>query len=137
MTSVAPSRSPSPRPPASIEATRLAFPGKNLRLQPEPGCVPHLVSLRAAETPDAPALSTSGQMLTYAELNTLANQIAHYLISLGAGGENAVGSDPLVGLCLDRSLVSVVSTLAVLKAGAAYFPLDPAYPVEGRFAKVG
>ena len=114
----------------SVEATRLASRRTKRLLEPELSCVPQLVSLRAEEMPDAPALSTGAQTLTYAELNNLANQIAHYLISLGVGKENGVGSDALVGLCLDRSLAGVVSALAVLKAGAAYLPLDPAYPLE-------
>ena len=68
--------------------------------------------------------------MTYTELNGRANQLAHYLISLGVGGENGATSNSLVGLCLDRSLTSVVSALGVLKAGGAYLPLDPAYPLE-------
>jgi amino acid adenylation domain-containing protein len=63
-------------------------------------------------------------MLTYAELNRQANQLAHYLISLGAGRER------LVGLCLERSPAFIVAALATLKAGAAYLPLDPDSPAE-------
>jgi amino acid adenylation domain-containing protein len=130
LTSITPSRSANSRPPVSVEANRLASRSTKWRTQPELGCVPQLVSLRAEETPDAPALSTGAQSLTYAELNNLANQIAHYLISPDVPTENAVGSDTLVGLCLDRSFAGVVSALAILKAGAAYLPLDPAYPLE-------
>ena len=86
-----------------------------------------MVDLSAAETPDAIALSAGAEALTYAELNARANQLAHLLISLGVGAEN---SESIVGLCLDRSLAGVVSALGVLKAGAAYLPLDPAYPLE-------
>jgi len=64
--------------------------------------------------------------MTYAELNQRANQIAHHLISLGVGA----GKDSIVGLCLDRSAIAVVSALGILKAGGAYLPLDPAYPIE-------
>ena len=124
LTSITPARSASPRLPTSVEAAQLAPRRTKWLVQPELSCVPQLVSLRAGETPDAPALSTSAQTLTYAEFNNLSNQIAHYLISLDAG------VDSLVGLCLDRSLAGVVSALAVLKAGAAYLPLDPAYPLE-------
>jgi amino acid adenylation domain-containing protein len=130
LTSIAPTRSASSRLPTSVEAARLASRRTKRLVQPELSCVPQLVSLRAEETPEAPALSTGAQTLTYAELNNLSNQIAHYLISQGIGRENASGSDTLIGLCLDRSLAGVVSALAVLKAGAAYLPLDPAYPLE-------
>ncbi len=79
---------------------------------------------RAAETPDASALTCSGETLTYAELNKRANQLARHLQSMGVGHED------LVGLCLDRSIDTVVSILAVLKAGGAYVPMDPFYPAE-------
>jgi amino acid adenylation domain-containing protein len=125
-----PARSANPRLPTSAEANRLTLRRTRWRLQPEPGCVSLLVDLRAAETPDAPALSAGAQTLTYRELNCLGNQLAHYLIALGVGNDNATGSDSLVGICLDRSFAGVVSALGVLKAGAAYLPLDPAYPLE-------
>ncbi|MCZ0904391.1 AMP-binding protein, partial [Microcoleus sp. HI-ES] len=64
------------------------------------------------------------QQLTYQQLNCRANQLAHYLQTLGAGPE------VLVGVCFDRSMDAIVSLLAVLKAGSAYLPLDPAYPKE-------
>ena len=95
--------------------------------QPGLNCVPQLVDLRAAETPDAPALSTDSETMTYGELNSRANQLAHYLISLGVNKDN---SESLVALCIDRSLAGVVCALGVLKAGAAYLPLDPSYPRE-------
>lgn len=60
--------------------------------------------------------------LTYRELNARANQLAYHLQSLG------VGANALVGLCVERSLEMVVAWLGILKAGAAYVPLDPAYP---------
>ena len=124
-----PARSANPRLPTSAEANRLALRRTRWRLQPEPSCVSRLVDLRAAETPDAPAISRDAQTLTYRELNCLGNQLAHYLMALGVGNDNAA-SDNLVGICLDRSLAGVVSALGVLKAGAAYLPLDPAYPLE-------
>jgi amino acid adenylation domain-containing protein len=65
--------------------------------------------------------------MTYRELDNRANQLAHYLIEVGGGADYR---DNLVGLCLDRSLTSVVCALAILKAGAAYLPLDPGYPSE-------
>src|SRR6185436_4069831 len=69
-----------------------------------------------------PAIVFDDQSISYSELNRRANQLAHYLRSLG------VGPDVPVGICLDRSLDLMVSALGVLKAGGAYVPLDPAYP---------
>ena len=76
------------------------------------------------QTPDAVAVGFGNQHLTYRELNRRANQLAHYLQTLG------VGPEVPVGLCLERSLEMVVAILGVLKAGGAYVPLDPAYPQE-------
>ncbi|MBC1300096.1 amino acid adenylation domain-containing protein, partial [Nostoc sp. UCD122] len=64
------------------------------------------------------------QKLTYQQLNSRANQLAHYLHSLG------VGADVLVGICVERSIEMVVGLLGILKAGGAYLPLDPEYPTE-------
>ncbi|MBE8998845.1 amino acid adenylation domain-containing protein [Nostoc sp. LEGE 12447] len=64
------------------------------------------------------------QQLTYQQLNCRANQLAHYLKSLG------VTADVLVGICVERSLQMVVGLLGILKAGGAYVPLDPNYPQE-------
>ena len=64
------------------------------------------------------------QSLTYAELNARANQLAHYLQSLG------VGPEVLVGICVERSIEMIVGLLGILKAGGAYVPLDPAYPQD-------
>jgi amino acid adenylation domain-containing protein len=77
---------------------------------------------RVRELPCAPALRFEGSSLSYQELNRRANQLAHRLIRLGAG------RDVLVGVAMERSPELVVSLLAVLKAGAAYVPLDPDYP---------
>ncbi|MDX6739345.1 non-ribosomal peptide synthetase [Actinocorallia sp. A-T 12471] len=79
---------------------------------------------RAAETPDAPAVTYEDTTLTYAELNAAANRLAHRLIELGAGPER------FVALRLPRSERLVVAVLAVLKTGAAYVPIDPDYPEE-------
>ncbi len=62
--------------------------------------------------------------LTYNELNCRANQLAHYLQSLG------VKPDELVGICVERSLEMIVGLLGILKAGGAYVPFDPDYPIE-------
>ncbi|HEX3251441.1 MAG TPA: amino acid adenylation domain-containing protein, partial [Pyrinomonadaceae bacterium] len=74
--------------------------------------------------PEAIALSFGEQLLTYAELNERANQLAHYLRDFG------VGPDVLVAVMLERSFDMIISVLAVLKAGGAYLPLDPTYPVD-------
>lgn len=87
-------------------------------------CIPQLVAMQAHAAPDAPALAMGEQMLTYAELNRSANQLAHYLRSLGVGRES------LVGVCLERSVDMVVSMLAAMKAGGAYLAMDPGYPAE-------
>jgi len=79
---------------------------------------------RAKQHPDAIALTCDGQSLTYAQLNALANRLAHTLLSY------AVKPDTLVGLCLDRSNDLIIAILAILKAGCGYLPIDLAYPSE-------
>jgi len=91
---------------------------------PEKGCIHDLFEQQAARTPDAIAVVSGDQRLTYAELNRRANQLAHHLRSL------RVGPEVLVGLCLERSPSMLVGLLAILKAGGAYVPLDPTYPGE-------
>ncbi|MGF6097401.1 amino acid adenylation domain-containing protein [Pseudomonas sp. 18175] len=83
-----------------------------------------LFEAQAARTPDALAVKAGGQQLTYAQLNAQANQLAHHLLSLG------VQPDSRVAICVERSLEMVIGLYAILKAGAAYVPLDPAYPLE-------
>lgn len=75
-------------------------------------------------TPNALALHAGQQTLSYGELNQRANQLAHYLQTLGVGPETPVA------LCIERSLDMVVGLLGILKAGGAYVPLDPSYPPE-------
>ena len=91
---------------------------------PTDQCIPELFQQQAARTPHAEALICNGDQLTYGELNRRANQLAHYLRTLGAGPEM------LVGVMMERRLDLVVALLGILKAGAAYVPLDPAYPAE-------
>ncbi|HEX2188266.1 MAG TPA: amino acid adenylation domain-containing protein, partial [Longimicrobiaceae bacterium] len=79
---------------------------------------------QVARTPGAAALVFEDETLSYAELNARANRLAHHLRSLG------VGPDARVGICVERGPGMVVGVLAVLKAGGAYLPLDPAYPGE-------
>ncbi|CAM3698150.1 amino acid adenylation domain-containing protein [Kibdelosporangium persicum] len=88
-------------------------------------CRSTLPELFAAQAePGAVALAQGDSTLTYDEVNRRANQIAHWLRAQG------VGPDDVVGIQLARSFESVIATLAVLKAGAAYLPLDPDQPAE-------
>ncbi|MEU0032291.1 amino acid adenylation domain-containing protein, partial [Streptomyces sp. NPDC006335] len=84
--------------------------------------VPVLFERQVARTPDALAVVFGNQALSYAELNDRANRLARYLVELGAGPER------IVALMLPRSVEMVVALLAVMKAGAAYLPIDPEYP---------
>jgi amino acid adenylation domain-containing protein len=86
--------------------------------------VHHVIEEQVARMPHAPAVIFRGQQLDYAELNQRANRLAHYLMSRGVAPES------LVGVYLDRSLEMAIAILGVLKAGAAYLPLDPTYPSE-------
>ncbi|MEU6098997.1 amino acid adenylation domain-containing protein, partial [Streptomyces sp. NPDC047079] len=86
--------------------------------------VPEEFERRASLAPDAVAVVSDETLLTYAELNTRANRLAHHLRGLG------VGPETLVALCLERSPELVLAVLAVLKAGGAYLPLDPDAPAE-------
>ncbi|MBV9791223.1 MAG: amino acid adenylation domain-containing protein, partial [Chloroflexi bacterium] len=79
---------------------------------------------QAARTPDAIAVAYEGKQLTYAELNSQANQLARQLRSLG------VGPEICVGLLVERSLDLIVGLLGILKAGGAYVPLEPSLPSE-------
>lgn len=76
------------------------------------------------QTPNAIAVVFEDKKLTYEELNHRSNQLAHYLKQL------EVGSEVLVGICMERSLEMIVAILGILKAGGAYLPLDPTYPQE-------
>ncbi|MFF9027204.1 amino acid adenylation domain-containing protein [Streptomyces iakyrus] len=97
-----------PPPAAAAPARRATLPG--------------LFQARAQASPDAPAVSLGGTRLTYAELNSRANRLARLLIAHGAGPEK------IVAVALPRSVELIAALLAVTKTGAAYLPLDPAYP---------
>jgi amino acid adenylation domain-containing protein len=79
---------------------------------------------QATRNPDRIALLCGDRQLSYGELNARANRLAHHLRSLSAGPEVRVG------LCVDRSPELIIGLLGILKAGAAYVPLDPEYPRE-------
>jgi amino acid adenylation domain-containing protein len=91
---------------------------------PQAPCLHHIFEDQVEQTPNVTAVRFGGRELTYAELNQRANQLAHYLRKHG------VGPEVLVAICMERSLELPVALLAVLKAGGAYIPLDPAYPRE-------
>ncbi len=94
-------------------------------MRPKPyRSVPQLFEAQVAKGPDDIAVVLDEERLTYEELNRRANQLAHHLRTLGVEPED------IVGLYLERSVEAVVAILAVLKAGGAYLPLDPANPQE-------
>ncbi|HKT26642.1 non-ribosomal peptide synthetase, partial [Dyella sp.] len=82
------------------------------------------IEVNATELPESPAVVFGAQTVSYDRLNRLANQVAHRLIALG------VRPDDRVAICVDRSIEMLVGVLGVLKSGAAYVPIDPAYPAE-------
>jgi amino acid adenylation domain-containing protein len=89
---------------------------------PADACIHELFQAQVERTPGAVAVSFEGGRLTYAELNARANRLAHHLRALG------VGPEVRVAVCVKRGLETVVSLLAVLKAGGGYVPLDPGNP---------
>ncbi|HTD68004.1 MAG TPA: amino acid adenylation domain-containing protein [Candidatus Limnocylindria bacterium] len=91
---------------------------------PSTRCVHELFEEQAARTPDIPAVMFGNETLSYRELNQRANGLANLLRARG------IVPDSVVGICVERSFDMVTSVLAALKAGAAYLPLDPAYPHE-------
>ncbi len=97
-------------------ATQIDIPGEQ--------CIHRLFEAQAERKADSVALIFEGEQLSYEELNSRANQLAHYLIAAG------VTQEVLVGIMMNRSVDMIISLLAVLKAGAAYVPLDPSYPSE-------
>ncbi|PIE25756.1 MAG: non-ribosomal peptide synthetase [Micrococcales bacterium] len=120
-------------PAARVDELGLLSPAERLRLlsdlNPPPITVtgPPLheqVAARAAETPDAIAAVHGDDRLTYAEFDASANRLAQHLARAG------VGRGDVAAVCLERSLDLPVALLAVLKAGAAYVPVDPAYPPQ-------
>jgi len=106
------------------ERHQLAAWGDNPLRYAEDAPVHRLFERQAARKPDAVALVFGDETLSYAALNARANRLAHCLITLGVGPETKVG------IAVERSIEMVVGVLAILKAGAAYVPLDPEYPVD-------
>ena len=91
---------------------------------PQHQLIQQLFEAAVERHPEAVAIGYEGGNLTYSQLNAQANRLAHYLRSVG------VGTETLVGILLERSAQTLVALLGVLKAGAAFVPLDPSYPRE-------
>ncbi|HHL31650.1 MAG TPA: amino acid adenylation domain-containing protein, partial [Oceanospirillales bacterium] len=94
---------------------------------PSEFCIHQLFEQQVIKTPDNIAVVFAEESLTYQQLNQQANQLAHHLIA------QDIKADDVIGLCFQRSTDMLVSMLAILKAGAAYLPLDPSYP-RGRLS---
>ncbi len=95
--------------------TRASFPA---------ACVHELVEQQARKTPQRSAVEFEGRVLTYSDLDSQADRLASRLATAGAG------PGKLVAICLERSAEMVIGLLAILKTGAGYVPMDPAYPLE-------
>jgi len=91
---------------------------------PRESTISQLFEHQVARTPDAVAVVSAGRSLTYRELDERSNQLARHLQLLG------VRPETLVGVAVERSVEMMVGLLAILKAGAAYVPMDPSYPVQ-------
>ncbi|MDM8527781.1 amino acid adenylation domain-containing protein [Anaerolineales bacterium HSG24] len=96
----------------------------NTRIEYPLKFIHHLFEEQVKQFPDQIAVICERDRLTYTELNQQSNQLAHYLQTLG------VGPETLVGICIEPSITVMVGLLGILKAGAAYLPLDPFYPTE-------
>lgn len=113
---------------SEVERQKLLFKFNNTEINhPEVQCIHQLFEKQADSTPNNVAVVFENQQLTYAELNARANQLARHLQDLG------VGSEVLVAICVERSLLMIVALMAILKAGGAYIPLDPQLPKERKF----
>jgi amino acid adenylation domain-containing protein len=110
---------------SEVERHQLLVEWNNTQAEyPQSMCLHQLFEAIVEQTPDAVAVVFEDSVLTYRQLNSRANQLAHHLQALG------VGPEVLVGICVERSLDMLVGLLGILKAGGAYVPLDPAYPSE-------
>ena len=87
-------------------------------------CVHALFESQARINPTGLAVAEGNRYLSYGELDSRSNELAHHLLSAG------VGPEVVVGLCSPSSIAMVVSALAILKAGGAYLPLDPSHPAQ-------
>ncbi|MDB9527371.1 condensation domain-containing protein, partial [Oscillatoria sp. CS-180] len=111
--------------PLLTPAEHQQFAAWNQTEQPIPDCCVHeQIADQAQANPDATAVIFEDIVLTYRDLEQQANQLAHYLMAKGVQPGNRIA------LCLERSTELVITLLAILKVGATYLPLDPAYPAE-------
>jgi amino acid adenylation domain-containing protein len=121
-------RNPTDQRLAAIELARRSEAGERALIETamgyvlEPRAMHELFEAQVAKTPEACAVESAHQQLTYAQLNARANQLARHLHSLGVGPES------MVALCMERSAEALVALLGILKSGAAYLPLDPECP---------
>ncbi|MGA5817916.1 amino acid adenylation domain-containing protein [Kitasatospora sp. NPDC094028] len=109
---------------SAVERHRLLVEWNDTAAEPVRATLPELFEAQAARTPDRVAVAYEDVALTYAELNERANRLARVLVGRGVGAES------LVAVAMERSAELVVALLAVLKAGAAYVPVDPDYPAD-------
>ncbi|MFN6500838.1 MAG: non-ribosomal peptide synthetase [Nostoc sp. DedQUE01] len=91
---------------------------------PQDKCIHQLFEEKVQQYPDSIAVNFANEQLTYQDLNTCSNKLAHHLQKIG------VGSEVLVGICISQSIEMIIGLLGILKAGGAYVPLDPSYPQE-------
>lgn len=110
-------------PPAECDLTLTTWNQTTVPYDPSQ-CVHHAFEEQVQRSPEAEALAFEGLSLSYKELNAAANRVAHKLIGMG------VTPGTIVGLHLPRSADLAISALAIMKAGAAYLPMDPAFPAE-------
>ncbi|XP_055303140.1 uncharacterized protein LOC129568840, partial [Sitodiplosis mosellana] len=87
-------------------------------------CLHQLFEAQVERDGQAIAVESNGKTISYAELNIKSNQLAHYMI------EQGIKPDDRIALCIERGITMIVAILGILKAGAAYVPLDPAYPSQ-------
>ncbi|AFZ33330.1 amino acid adenylation domain protein (plasmid) [Gloeocapsa sp. PCC 7428] len=97
----------------------------NTKTEIFPQCIHQLIATQAQKTPDAIAAVFENEHITYEQLNTRANQLAHYLLQV-----TYITTETRVGVCLNRSIAMLIGLLGTLKAGSTYVPLDPSYPPE-------
>jgi amino acid adenylation domain-containing protein len=108
---------------APVERDRILRLWNDTTVAVPPATLPVLFQAQVEQTPDAAAVICGDTTLTYAELNTQANRLAHLLIARG------IGPEQFVAVALSRSVDLILTVLAITKTGAAYLPVDPAYPV--------
>ncbi|MEW6736123.1 MAG: amino acid adenylation domain-containing protein, partial [Acidobacteriota bacterium] len=110
---------------SEAERHQLLYQWNNTYVQyPTGRCIHELFEEQVERSPESVAVVFEDQILSYRELNNRANQLAHYLRTMG------VGPDQLVGICMERSIEMVIGLIGILKSGGAYLPLDPDYPLD-------